>query len=73
MQTMATVPLFLLSLVLSAKGHEHHEMLDEDEANAPVDLILRMHIAVQMVVWAVLFPTGMVLGMTRSRWHVFFR
>jgi len=38
--------------------------------NAPVDAILWIHIFLQAIVWGVLFPVGMVLGMSRSRWHV---
>jgi hypothetical protein len=36
----------------------------------PIDTMLRLHIYFQIFVWAILFPTGMVLGITRSRWHV---
>lgn len=61
-----------LLLVLAARvaAHEHHEELTEEEANAPVDTVLWMHIVLQAGVWGVLFPTGMVLGLTKSRWHV---
>ncbi|EJC98147.1 uncharacterized protein FOMMEDRAFT_130141 [Fomitiporia mediterranea MF3/22] len=38
--------------------------------NAPVDAILWIHMALQCAVWGILFPIGMVLGITRSRWHV---
>jgi Domain of unknown function (DUF2427) len=36
----------------------------------PIDMMLRLHIYFQVFVWAILFPTGMVLGITRSRYHV---
>jgi hypothetical protein len=36
----------------------------------PIDTMLRLHIYFQILVWAILFPVGMVLGITRSRWHV---
>ncbi|KAJ7576935.1 hypothetical protein C8J56DRAFT_971983 [Mycena floridula] len=49
-------------------AHDHgHEMVN---SSAPVDSVLWIHIALQMLVWALVFPVGMVLGMTRSRWHV---
>ena len=60
----------LLSLVAITFAHEGHHELSEEEQNAPVDVILWMHMVLQMLVWGVLFPVGMVLGMSRSRWHV---
>ncbi|KIM90202.1 hypothetical protein PILCRDRAFT_811928 [Piloderma croceum F 1598] len=62
--------VFLLALILPVLGHEHHDQLTEEEAHAPVDAILWIHIFLQAAVWGVLFPIGMILGMTRSRWHV---
>lgn len=64
---IATI-ICLLSLRVFA--HKHHDELTEEEANAPVDAVLWIHMALQAAVWGVLFPIGMVLGMTRSRWHV---
>ena len=60
----------LLAFALGVAAHEHHEELSEEQANAPVDSILWIHIFLQIIVWGILFPTGMVLGMARSRWHV---
>lgn len=37
--------------------------------NGAQDSILWTHILVQAVAWGILFPTGMVLGIIRSRWH----
>jgi hypothetical protein len=34
------------------------------------DSILWIHILVQTLAWGIMFPTGMVLGMIRSKWHV---
>jgi Domain of unknown function (DUF2427) len=65
-----SLPVFLLALVLPVLGHEHHDQLTEEEAHAPVDAILWIHIFLQAAVWGVLFPIGMILGITRSRWHV---
>lgn len=60
----------LLALTSPAFAHEHHEQLSEEQQNAPVDAILWIHIFLQIAVWGVLFPTGMVLGLSKSRWHV---
>ncbi|RDB18570.1 Protein YTP1 [Hypsizygus marmoreus] len=51
-------------------AHRHHDHLSEEQAKAPTDAILWIHIILQAAVWGVLFPVGMVLGITRSRWHV---
>ena len=60
----------VLGLTSSVFGHAHHEHLTEEQRLAPVDSILWIHIFLQMAVWGILFPLGMVLGMARSRWHV---
>ena len=65
---MSMLPIFLL--VLPVVGHEHRGQPTQEELNAPVDAILWMHIFLQVTVWGVLFPVGMILGMIRSRWHV---
>ncbi|KAI0047144.1 hypothetical protein FA95DRAFT_1559395 [Auriscalpium vulgare] len=64
------LPLALLGLVSTVAAHEHHDELSEEEANNPIDAILWIHIFLQAGVWGILFPVGMVLGLTRSRWHV---
>ena len=61
---------FFLYLVTYVLAHPHHDNLTEEEANKPVDTILWIHIFLQATVWGVMFPLGMVLGITRSRWHV---
>ena len=60
----------LCTIMLPVLAHKHHDELTEEEKNAPVDAILWIHMALQAAIWGVLFPVGMVLGMTRSRWHV---
>jgi Domain of unknown function (DUF2427) len=62
--------LLVALLILHVEAHEHHDELTEEEANAPVDAILWIHIFLQAAVWGILFPIGMVLGISRSRWHV---
>jgi len=58
---------YLITHVLS---HPHPDDLTEEDANKPVDTILWIHIFLQAMVWGVMFPLGMVLGITRSRFHV---
>jgi hypothetical protein len=65
----------LLSLLLCLAAtpvlaHEHQDDVSEEELNAPVDAILWIHMFLQAAVWGFLFPVGMVLGLSRSRWHV---
>ena len=67
---LGALPVVLLACILPVAAHEHHDELTEEQMNAPVDAILWIHIFLQAAVWGVLFPIGMVLGMSRSRWHV---
>ena len=64
---MLTLPLLALN---AARAHEHDEELSEGAAQAAVDSILWIHIFLQAAVWGILFPIGMVFGISRSRWHV---
>jgi hypothetical protein len=59
-----------LSLIQLTLAHSHKDVLTEEEMNSPVDALLWIHIILQATVWGVIFPIGMVLGITRSRWHV---
>ena len=64
-------PLFSLSLLLqSVLAHEHHGELSDDNDDKPIDAVLWIHMLLQGFVWGVLFPVGMVLGLSKSRWHV---
>jgi len=67
--TRRMVVLSLLALS-AARAHEHDEDLSEEAAHAPIDSILWIHIFLQAAVWGILFPIGMVFGLSRSRWHV---
>ncbi|KAF9519994.1 hypothetical protein BS47DRAFT_1374864 [Hydnum rufescens UP504] len=64
--------LLALSLVGVALGHTHNETEADTLENiqTPVDSILWLHIILQILTWGFLFPLGMVLGLSRSRWHV---
>ncbi|KAH7343906.1 hypothetical protein B0J17DRAFT_739439 [Rhizoctonia solani] len=58
----------LLHLASLVSAHPHHGNGGNSEAT--VDAILWIHIAVQLTVWGGVFGIGMVLGITRSKWHV---
>ncbi|KIM68221.1 hypothetical protein SCLCIDRAFT_106492 [Scleroderma citrinum Foug A] len=63
--------LFLSSQIISVHGHSHNDdELTEEELHAPIDSILWIHMALQAIVWGIVFPIGIVLGLNRSRWHV---
>lgn len=73
MRSTSRAALVALLYSTSATAHEHHvnkiatgEAISDD----PIDSILWIHILVQSLAWGIIFPTGMVLGITRSRWHV---
>ncbi len=51
-------------------AHDHNDEVSPEEASAPIDSILWLHMFLQGAVWGILFPTGMVLGLSRSKWHV---
>ncbi|KAF7370997.1 Protein YTP1 [Mycena sanguinolenta] len=68
--TLAFTVISLLACLDFARGHEHDDELSEEDMNLPTDSILWIHIFLQAAVWGVLFPIGMALGISRSRWHV---
>ncbi|KAF1947036.1 hypothetical protein EJ02DRAFT_489486 [Clathrospora elynae] len=54
-------------------AHEHHmNKINEGDAisDDAIDSILWTHILIQSLAWGIIFPTGMVLGIIRSKWHV---
>ena len=67
----ALAAAILLSAV-PVHAHGGHEHVPEGEAISaePIDSTLWVHILVQCFAWGIIFPTGMVLGLARSRWHV---
>ena len=70
-QLRYTLTVLLLCLAATPTlAHEHDDDISEKDANAPVDAILWIHMFLQATVWGFLFPIGMVLGLSRSRWHV---
>ncbi|CAK9783958.1 membrane protein [Cutaneotrichosporon oleaginosum] len=62
-------PLALVALLPLALAHGHHAAVDIDP-KVPIDWIMYTHMVVQTFVWAILFPIGMVLGLSKSRFHV---
>ncbi|KAF2861859.1 integral membrane protein [Piedraia hortae CBS 480.64] len=64
--------LILVAYASFALAHGGHEHVAEGEAvsHEPLDTTLWIHILLQILAWAILFPSGMVLGLVRSRWHV---
>ncbi|TKX22215.1 hypothetical protein C1H76_5504 [Elsinoe australis] len=65
--------LCISAAVQLSAAHEHHgEGIPEGHAitQDPIDSILWTHIILQTFAWGILFPTGMVLGLVRSRFHV---
>jgi hypothetical protein len=67
-----THSILILSILAlnTARAHEHDEELTEEVAHAAIDSVLWIHIFLQAAVWGILFPIGMVFGLSRSRWHV---
>jgi len=61
----ASVAVVLLLFVGTALAHDHHEAATEAEKFAPIDNVLWLHIALQVGLWGILWPLGMVLGITR--------
>ena len=67
--TKNRLPLSLLLVVPAVYAHGHHDV-SEEQLHAPIDTVLYLHMGLQALVWGVLFPIGMVFGLSRSRWHV---
>ncbi|GAA5822236.1 hypothetical protein JCM3770_005860 [Rhodotorula araucariae] len=69
------VSLLLLAATLGVRAHAHHEVevgpYEQNFVNdEDLDSTIKWHIGIQIFCWGLLFPTGMVLGITRSRFHV---
>lgn len=73
-RTRPSIPTLsaLAFLVLDAYAHGGHEHIPTGHAISPepMDSILWTHILLQSLTWGIIFPTGMVLGLVKSRWHV---
>lgn len=65
------VALCALFVVVNAHDHPGENIPPGESVSPdPIDSILWVHIAIMMCCFGVIFPTGMVLGMVKSRWHV---
>ncbi|KAF2718373.1 hypothetical protein K431DRAFT_348842 [Polychaeton citri CBS 116435] len=62
--------LSCLSGYVAAHGDHGHIPEGAAISEEPMDSILWAHILLQAFAWGIVFPTGMVLGLVRSRWHV---
>ncbi|EGX89580.1 integral membrane protein (Ytp1), putative [Cordyceps militaris CM01] len=60
------------ALIGAVQAHNQHKVIPEGETvtKEPLDSITWLHIFIQMFAYGVIFPIGMVLGITKSRWHV---
>lgn len=51
-------------------GHDTHFLESPENQAAPIDTLLRLHIITESLIWGIIFPIGMILGLSRSRYHV---
>ncbi|WWC69246.1 uncharacterized protein I206_103183 [Kwoniella pini CBS 10737] len=65
--------ILYVSLVLLcatyAQAHEHHNITQIDP-EVPIDGKIYFHGALQTFLWGISFPIGMVLGLSKSKYHV---
>ncbi|WVW82859.1 hypothetical protein I302_104871 [Kwoniella bestiolae CBS 10118] len=52
-----------------AHAHEHHNVTQIDEG-VPIDGLIYLHGGLQTFLWGISFPIGMVLGLSKSKYHV---
>lgn len=66
------VTLFsLFFAVISAHEHVTSDVTQDNViSNNPIDNKLWLHILVMTIAFGILFPLGMVFGLSKSRWHV---
>ncbi|KAH7104834.1 hypothetical protein BKA62DRAFT_690800 [Auriculariales sp. MPI-PUGE-AT-0066] len=69
-RALASAAAGLLVQATCIRAHDHHDAVDKVALSAPIDNVLWLHIALQVMLWGILWPLGMILGLTRSRWHV---
>jgi len=69
---MLAIAAAVCLLAISVSAHGDHSAIEEGHAISaePIDSTLWAHILIQCLAWGIVFPTGMVLGLVRSRWHV---
>ncbi|ORY28304.1 putative membrane protein [Naematelia encephala] len=62
-------PLVLIPLLPLVQAHAHHNVTEID-TSIPFDALIYVHMSLQTFVWAISFPIGMVLGLSKSKYHV---
>ncbi|KPI42466.1 Protein YTP1 [Cyphellophora attinorum] len=69
---LTTVLVLLLAIPTPTYAHGGHDRIPEGAALSedPLDSILWLHILLMILAFGILYPLGMVLGITHSRWHV---
>ncbi|ODN83267.1 hypothetical protein L202_01438 [Cryptococcus amylolentus CBS 6039] len=69
---MSRISLYLLALAASAhyaSAHAHHNATEID-TSVPYDARIYIHMTLQSFLWTIAFPIGMVLGLSKSKYHV---
>ncbi|KAK7206308.1 hypothetical protein BZA70DRAFT_276265 [Myxozyma melibiosi] len=68
---LCLLSLALSSTVVSAHEHDSDEIPEGEYISVePMDSILWTHIVLMMIAFGFIFPIGMILGMTKNRFHV---
>lgn len=71
---LTALSIGILLSASTAKAHGGHDMSKIVEGSyisaEPIDATLWVHILLMMLSFGIIFPTGMVLGITRNKWHV---
>ncbi|RSH93923.1 hypothetical protein EHS25_006575 [Saitozyma podzolica] len=66
-----SLPLLLSAAAFAAQARAHaHHNATEIDVSVPFDSVIYVHMSLQTFVWGISFPIGMVLGLSKSRYHV---
>ncbi|WRT67344.1 uncharacterized protein IL334_004314 [Kwoniella shivajii] len=69
---MSRTAIYALAFILCAnfaQAHSHHNVTEID-FTVPIDGKIYLHGALQTFLWGISFPIGMVLGLSKSKYHV---
>ncbi|WVO14040.1 hypothetical protein L204_101665 [Cryptococcus depauperatus] len=69
---MLRLQLYALAICLYleyARAHGHHNVTEIDES-VPFDAKIYIHMSIEAFLWSISFPIGMVLGLSKSKYHV---
>lgn len=65
------LPALAFSRPVIAHGHDMTKIVTGEVLSSdPIDSVLWIHILLMTLCFGIIFPTGLVLGMVRNRWHV---